>query len=274
MILLGDTTPYRPGVRVVDVSGVPVGARDIVIAAGPCAVESEGQLLESARAVKAAGASILRGGAFKPRTTPDSFQGLGAEGIRLLKLASLRYKIPIVTEIMDIASASKFGKDIDLIQVGARNSQNFSLLKHLAVQGRPVLLKNGMANTVDEWIGASRYLTDGGNNDVILCYRGVRSFETRTRFSMDVGAIAAVCNSSSMPVAADPSHAAGKRRYVAPLALASIAAGADMLEIEVHPDPDAALSDRDQQLSFDEFSDLMEKLERLAEAMGRGIYRL
>lgn len=258
---------------VVDVSGVPVGGKGIVVAAGPCSVENEDQLSNTSRAVKKAGASILRGGVFKPRTSPYSFQGLGKAGLEMLVNEGKELRMPIVTEILDIESAREFGKKIDMIQVGSRNGQNYPLLSYLGTLGKPVLLKNGMGNTVNEWLNASEYVLSNGNGNVVMCYRGVRSFESGTRFAMDIGAIAGVKNMSHLPVAADPSHPAGKRKYVENLALGAVASGADMLEIEVHPNPEKALSDSEQQLTPDEFSSLMKKVEKLARGLGREIWK-
>jgi len=264
----------RKADTVLNVAGIPIGGRDIVVAAGPCAVESEGQLLETARAVRRAGAAVLRGGAYKPRSSPYSFQGLEEKGMEILKTVKEKTGMPVVTEIMSIEDAKRYSGMVDIMQVGARNAQNFSLLKCLGALGAPVFLKNGIGNTTEEWLMASEYILSGGNRNVILCYRGIRTIETGTRFAMDVGAIASVKRRSHLPVAADPSHAAGNRNYVAALAFAAVAAGADMLEIEVHPNPENALSDREQQLDFGEFRELMHGLEAVAKALGRRIYKL
>ena len=258
---------------IVDVSGVQIGGKDIVVAAGPCSVESKDQLEQTAKEVKKAGASMLRGGVFKPRTSPYSFQGLGVKGLGMLIKTGQEMQMPIVTEILDIETAKKHGDNIDMIQVGSRNGQNYSLLKYLGTTRKPVLLKNGMGNTVDEWLSSSEYILSNGNGNVVICYRGVRSFESGTRFSMDIGSIANVKVHSHLPVAADPSHPAGKRKYVENLALGAIAAGADMLEIEVHTNPETALSDRDQQLHTNEFTLLMNKIRKLSEALGRGVWK-
>ncbi|MGC8546586.1 MAG: 3-deoxy-7-phosphoheptulonate synthase [Thermoplasmata archaeon] len=258
---------------VVDVSGVKIGGKDIVVAAGPCSVESEDQLEETAKEVKRAGASMLRGGVFKPRTSPYSFQGLGMKGLEMLIETGQEMGMPIVTEILDIEAARNHGNKIDMIQVGSRNGQNYPLLRYLGTSGKPVLLKNGMGNTVDEWLSSSEYILSNGNGNVVICYRGVRSFESGTRFSMDIGSIANVKMHSHLPVAADPSHPAGKRKYVENLALGALAAGADMLEIEVHANPETALSDKDQQLHPNEFASLMNKVRKLSEALGRGVWK-
>lgn len=256
--------------RCVDVSGMRIGAKRIVVAAGPCSVESEDQLETTAKAVKRAGATMLRGGAFKPRSSPYSFQGLGIEGLGILERVGKRHNMPVVTEIMEGSQMPAYS-NIDMIQVGARNSQNFELLKALGRHRTPVLLKNGLASTVDEWLMSAEYILSGGNCDVVMCYRGTRSFDRFTRFAIDPGMVAALNAVTWMPVAVDPSHAAGRRSLVGPIALAAVAAGADMLEIEVHPDPDSALSDKDQQLSLGEFEDLMKRIKKVAASLGRSI---
>ncbi len=248
-----------------------IHGNEIVVAAGPCSVESEEQMLETAKGVMSAGASILRGGAFKPRTSPYSFQGLGIKGLKILERVGKKFNAPIVTEIMSTELIELYSKKIDLIQVGARNAQNFEMLKRLGMQKRPVLLKNGLGTTVDEWLMSSEYILSNGNDNVILCYRGARSIENATRFSMDIGAISLVKKRSRLPIAVDPSHAAGKREFVKDFALAAIATGADMLEIEVHNNPEKALSDKEQQLSIEEFGELMDDLRVVAEAVGRKI---
>ncbi|MGC8479549.1 MAG: 3-deoxy-7-phosphoheptulonate synthase, partial [Candidatus Micrarchaeia archaeon] len=212
--------------KLVSVGGVTVHESEIVIAAGPCSVESEEQIFEIAKGVVKEGAAILRGGAFKPRTSPYSFQGLGIKGLEILQNVSKKFNIPIVTELMDTELIELYSKKVDLIQVGARNAQNFDMLKKLGMQKKPVLLKNGLGTTVDEWLMSSEYLLSNGNDDVILCYRGARSIESSTRFSMDIGSIAVAKARSRLPIAVDPSHAAGKREYVKEFALAAIAAGA------------------------------------------------
>ena len=262
---------YKSTKSIIDVSGVNIGGNDIVIAAGPCSVESEEQLLTAADGVKRAGASILRGGAFKPRSSPYSFQGLGEGGIKLLAKARELTGMPIVSEIMNESDIGMFDSDVDLLQVGARNSQNFSLLKELGGSRRPVLLKNGIGTTTDEWLMSAEYLLMNGNSNVVLCYRGVRGIDNATRFCMDIGAIAVAKERTHLPVAVDPSHAAGKRKLVPQFALAAVAAGADMLEIEVHPNPEKALSDTEQQLTIEEFADLMDRIKAVAKSIGRGI---
>ena len=252
---------------VVNVGDLQIGGPRLVVAAGPCAVESEEQITEIAEYMKKAGADMIRGGAFKPRTSPYSFQGLGNEGVRILKRAGESVRLPVVSEIMDISDYGVFRENIDLLQVGSRNSQNFSLLKFLGKQEIPVLLKNGMGNSIDEWMNSGEYILSGGNGNLVMCYRGTRTFESSIRFSMDTGAIIALRNRTHLPVCVDPSHPAGKREYVEALALSAVASGVDMLEIEVHNDPDHAMSDSAQQLTFHMFADLVKKVRRLEELL-------
>ncbi|MCI2413815.1 MAG: 3-deoxy-7-phosphoheptulonate synthase [Candidatus Aramenus sp.] len=253
----------------VKVKDVEVGGEKVIVAAGPCAVESEEQVLTVAKAVKRAGASLLRGGAYKPRTSPYSFQGLGEEGVKILRRVGDEVDLPVVTEIMDTRDSEVFKKYVDMVQIGARNAQNFSLLKEVASLGKPVLLKRGLANTVEEWLQAAEYLLYGGNGNVVLCERGIRTFEKATRFTLDVGGMVAAKVMTHLPICADPSHPAGKRELVHSLALASVAAGADMLLIEVHPNPEKALSDSEQQLTPESFEVLMNRIKALASALGR-----
>ena len=260
---------WKQDPTVVDVKGVQIGTRKVVVAAGPCAVEDEEQLMTAAREVKRAGASLLRGGAFKPRTSPYSFQGLGVEGLKLLRRASDETGLPVVTEIMDVRDMEYFKKYADMLQIGARNAQNFDLLKEAGRSGMPVLLKRGMANTVEEWLLTAEYVLLEGNGGVVLCERGIRTFEKSTRFTIDIGGMVSAKLQTHLPVCADPSHPAGKRELVHSLALAAVAAGADMLIIEVHPRPEKALSDAEQQLTPEQFSLLMQRLKALAEALGR-----
>ncbi|HWI60735.1 MAG TPA: 3-deoxy-7-phosphoheptulonate synthase [Symbiobacteriaceae bacterium] len=231
-----------------------------VIIAGPCSVESEEQILAAARAVKTAGATALRGGAFKPRTSIHSFQGLGEEGLRLLAAASAETGLPVVTEVMDAAQIDLVAEYADVLQIGSRNMQNFTLLKEVGRAGKPVLLKRGLAATVAEWLAAAEYITASGNQQVILCERGIRTFETSTRNTLDLGSAVLARNMSGLPVIADPSHAAGRRDLIAPLSRAALAAGLDGLMIEVHPQPEAALSDKEQQLDLEAFAQLMRAL--------------
>jgi 3-deoxy-7-phosphoheptulonate synthase len=234
--------------------------------AGPCSVESEEQIIEVAKAVKAAGANILRGGAFKPRTSPYAFQGMKDEGIRLLLEAKAQTGLPIVTEIMNISTLELFN-DVDIIQVGARNMQNFDLLKELGKTSKPILLKRGLANTLQELLMSAEYIMSEGNEKVILCERGIRTFETYTRNTLDLSAISVLHELSHLPVVVDPSHATGKAKLVAPMAVAAAAAGADGLIIEVHNDPVHALCDGAQSLTPDQFRVLSDKVSKVREAL-------
>ena len=253
--------------KIVKVGNVAVGGKEIVVIAGPCSVETDEQVLSTARAVKKSGAKIFRGSLFKPRSSPDAFQGLGEKGIEFLLKARNETGMPLMSELMDSSQIAALS-GVDCIQVGARSSQNFELLKQLAKTGKPVLLKNGLGNTAKEFISASQYLPA---EKVLLCLRGIRTFEAETRFTLDLGLIPVLKNLSGMPVVVDPSHAAGKRELVPALAKAAIAAGADALLIEVHPEPEKALSDSSQQLDFEEFEKLMQELKKIASAVGRKI---
>jgi 3-deoxy-7-phosphoheptulonate synthase len=245
---------------VVDVGGVLVGGARTVVIAGPCSVESRAQLFETARAVKRAGASMLRGGAYKPRTSPYDFQGLGLEALRLLKEASRETGLPVVTEVMATEDVEAVAEHADMLQVGARNMQNFSLLKVLARTPRPVLLKRGPSATIKEWLLAAEYLLAGGNPDVVLCERGIKTFETEMRNTLDLAAVARVKELSHLPVLVDPSHGTGRRSLVPAASRAALAVGADGLMIEVHPDPERALSDGPQSLTLEGFAGLMQDL--------------
>jgi 3-deoxy-7-phosphoheptulonate synthase len=245
---------------VVEVGGVSVGGARAVVIAGPCSVESREQLFETARAVGRAGASMLRGGAYKPRTSPYDFQGLGLEALRLLKEASEETGLPVVTEVMATEDVGAVAEHADVLQVGARNMQNFSLLKALARTPRPVLLKRGPSATIKEWLLAAEYLLAGGNPDVILCERGIKTFETETRNTLDLAAVARVKELSHLPVIVDPSHGTGRRSLVPAASRAAVAVGADGLMIEVHPDPERALSDGPQSLTLEGFGALMREL--------------
>ncbi|HWQ16685.1 MAG TPA: 3-deoxy-7-phosphoheptulonate synthase [Sulfolobales archaeon] len=256
---------------IVNVNGVEIGGRRIVIAAGPCSVEDEEQMITISRTLKSLGVSMIRGGAFKPRTSPYSFQGLGEKGLKILRRVSEETGLPVVSEIMDPRDIALFREYVDMLQIGARNSQNFSLLKEVGRVKKPVLLKRGFGNTVDEWLSSAEYVLLEGNGSVVICERGIRSFETGTRFTLDVGGIALAKRLTHLPVCADPSHPAGKRDLVAPLALAAIASGADMLLIEVHHNPEKALSDSEQQLDIAGFASLMEKLRSIAKILGRDL---
>ncbi len=254
---------------VVSVGGVEIGAGDLVVMAGPCSVESREQLLQTARAVKAAGADMLRGGAYKPRTSPYDFQGLGVAALRILKEASDETALPIVTEVMSEADVEIVAEYADMLQIGARNMQNFSLLRKLARFKRPILLKRGPSATIKEWLLAAEYLLAGGNANVVLCERGIKTFETATRNTLDLSAVALVKELSHLPVIADPSHGTGLRSLVSPMSKAAVAAGADGLMVEVHPCPERALSDGPQSLDLPGFAEMMKDLgsRRLREMM-------
>ena len=254
---------------VVDVGGVRIGGNEVILIAGPCAVENPEQIDLIARKVQAAGAKILRAGAYKPRTSPYSFQGLEKEGLALLKAVRAKYRIPIASEIMSLEDLPLFLDAVDLLQVGARNMQNFPLLKELGKTDRPVLLKRGMANTIEEWLMSAEYILAGGNPNVILCERGIRTFEPATRATLDLSAVPVLKSLSHLPVIVDPSHAAGRWEYIESLSRAAIAAGADGLMIEVHPDPEKALSDGQQSLKPERFADLAQNVRRIAGAVGR-----
>ena len=247
---------FHPEDTVVDVAGkTTIGGGNLTLIAGPCSVETEEQMVAVGKAVKAAGATILRGGAFKPRTSPYAFQGLGKEGLRLLKIARQETGLPIVTEIMEIGQLDLFD-DVDIIQVGARNMQNFNLLKELGAQKKPILLKRGMSATYEEWLMSAEYVMSEGNENIILCERGIRTFETYTRNTLDLAAVPALKKLSHFPVVIDPSHATGKADLVFPLAMAAVASGADGLMIEVHNDPPHALCDGKQSLTPEQFDEL------------------
>jgi 3-deoxy-7-phosphoheptulonate synthase len=251
---------------VIDVCGVNVG-KDFVVIAGPCSVESEAQTLATAIAVKKAGAKMLRGGAFKPRTSPYAFQGLGLKGLKILDKAKKETGLPIVTEVVDTRDVSWVGEYADVLQIGARNMQNFSLLREVGKSGKPILLKRGMYSTIEEWLNCAEYILAEGNPNVILCERGIRTFETYTRNTLDLSMIPAVHTESHLPILVDPSHGTGILSMIEPMSLAALVAGADGLEIEVHVDPSTALSDKDQQLTPEQFTLLMEKITLLREFM-------
>ena len=255
----------------VPLDGIEIGGKRIIVMAGPCAVESEEQLLEAAELVKEAGATVLRGGAFKPRTSPFSFQGLEEKGLELLQKAKDTYGMPVVTEIVDVGDVDAVSETADILQVGSRNMQNFALLTAVGKSKHPVVLKRGFSCTVTEWLTAADYLLAGGNKGVILCERGIRTFEDSIRFSMDITAVPVIKNSSHLPVIVDPSHAAGHYSLVPAIAKAAIAAGADGLLIEVHPNPEKALVDGLQSLTPAKFANLMKELKAIAESVGRTI---
>jgi len=260
---------FRHEPTIIKVGDVMIGEGYFNVMAGPCSVESEEQMVMTAKAVKAAGATILRGGAFKPRTSPYSFQGLGVEGLKMLAGARKEYGLPVVTEVMDVRDLEAVAEYSDIIQIGARNAQNFLLLKEVGMLRKPVLLKRGLGNTVEETLMAAEYIVKGGNTDIIICERGIRTFETYTRNTLDISAIPLIKQLSHLPVIVDPSHAAGKRSLVEPLTLAGLAAGADGAMIEVHPDPESALCDGPQSLTFEHFDAVMERIRSVAEAFGK-----
>jgi len=268
--------PYRLASReghrestIVEVAGIPVGGDSFVVMAGPCAVESEEGIVEIAQGVRQFGAHMLRGGAFKPRTSPYSFQGLGVEGLRCLSRARELTGLPIVTELLSTAELEPVVACADVIQIGARNSQNTALLCDVAPCGKPILLKRGMSCTIEEWLMSAEYILSHGNPNVILCERGIRSFEKMTRNTLDLSAVAVAKRETHLPVIVDPSHGTGERDLVIPMARAAVAAGADGLMVEVHPDPDNAMSDGEQSLTIGMFAQMMDEIAPFAAAMGR-----
>ncbi len=256
---------------IVDVAGVKFGGEDFVVIAGPCSIEREDQIVSAAVQVKAAGARMLRGGAFKPRTSPYSFKGLGEDGLKLLAKAREATGLPIVTEVVDPKDVEVVAKYADMLQVGARNIQNFALLTLLGRAGKPVLLKRGPSTTIDEFLMAAEYILSENNRDLVLCERGIRTFETATRNTLDVSCVPVVKAKSHLPIIIDPSHAAGQARYVPSLSKAAVAVGADGLIIEVHPDPEKALCDGAQSLNPSQFAVLMNEMKAIAAAVGRRI---
>jgi len=260
---------FKPEDTIINVNGTLVGGNNLGIMAGPCSVESEEQIIGIAKAVKESGANFLRGGAFKPRTSPYSFQGLELEGLRLLKRAKEETGLSIVTEIMSTDYIDEFVRDVDVIQVGARNMQNFDLLKQLGKTNKPILLKRGLSSTIEEWLMSAEYIMAGGNENVILCERGIRTYEGYTRNTLDLSAIPVIKKLSHLPIIVDPSHASGYWYLVEPLAKAAIAAGADGLMIEVHNDPQHALSDGQQSVKPELFDKIMKKVKVLAEMEGK-----
>ena len=260
---------FHPEDTIIDVSGIPVGGGHMAMIAGPCSVESEEQVIDVAKAVKEAGANMLRGGAFKPRTSPYSFQGLGLEGLEMLCRAKEETGLPIVTELMSGEYLDIFDEKVDLIQIGARNMQNFDLLKQLGRTKRPILLKRGLNATYEEWIMSAEYIMASGNENVILCERGVRTFETYTRNTLDLQAIPVLKKMTHLPVVVDPSHAGGKWWLVEPMAKAAVAAGADGLMIEVHNNPECALCDGAQSLKPEKYDTLLKEIKLIAEVVGK-----
>ena len=263
------TRAFKPEDTIVDISHVPIGATNIVIIAGPCAVESEKQMRDTAQFVRKLGVTILRGGAFKPRTSPHTFRGLGEEGLRILAATKKETGLPVVTEVMSSEQIKLVSRYADMLQVGTRNMQNFQLLQEIGETSKPVLLKRGMSATIEEWLLAAEYILRSGNYNVVLCERGIRTFETYTRNTLDLSAIPLVKKISHLPIIVDPSHATGRRDLIIPMSRAAIAAGADGLLLEVHPNPEEALSDGSQSLSFSEFKELMNQITKIAKAVNR-----
>jgi 3-deoxy-7-phosphoheptulonate synthase len=262
---------FHPEDSVIEFGKVKVGGKGVVVMAGPCSVESREQILTIAKQVKERGATFLRGGAFKPRTSPYSFQGLGEEGLKLIREAADKHELLVITEVMDTSQIPLVEQYADVLQIGARNMQNFVLLKELGKSRKPVLLKRGVAATIEEWLMSAEYILSGGNRKVILCERGIRTFETATRNTMDISAIPVVHKRTHLPVIADPSHGTGMRDKVIPMARAAVAAGADGIMVEVHHDPDRALSDGAQSLYPKQFAQLMHEIRLIAKAIGRTV---
>ncbi len=262
---------FHPQDTIIDVGGIKIGGKNIVVMAGPCAVESLEQVRETAAAVKKAGAKILRGGAYKPRTSPYDFQGLGEDGLKILRQVADEFDLKVVTEVVDRQDIPLIEEYADILQVGARNMQNFQMLKSLGKIKKPIMLKRGLSATISEWLNAAEYIVTGGNENVMFCERGIRTYETFTRNTLDLSAVAAVKELSHLPIIVDPSHGTGRRPMVMPMARAAIAAGADGLMIEVHPHPEKALSDGNQSLTPKDFQDLMSNLGEIAAAVGRTI---
>ena len=262
---------FRPQGTVIKIGNVEIGGDRLVVMAGPCSVESEEQIEESARIVAEGGAQILRGGAFKPRTSPYSFQGMGEEGLRIMRAAADRHGLLMISEVMDPSQLALLAKYADILQIGARNMQNFNLLREAGQVERPVMVKRGIAATIEELLCAAEYVMSGGNYNVILCERGIRTFETATRNTMDVSAIPVVKKLSHLPMIGDPSHGTGRRDMVLPMARAAVAAGADGLIVEVHPDPDHAVSDGAQTLMPQQFAEMMRQVRAIAAAVGKAV---
>jgi 3-deoxy-7-phosphoheptulonate synthase len=262
---------FRRETSVIRLGDVEIGGKNVVLMAGPCTIESEEQMVRTAAAVRQAGARVMRGGAFKPRTSPYSFQGLGEEGLKLMRRVADQHGLLTISEIMDKSQISLLDRYVDIFQVGARNMQNYPLLRELGRVERPVLLKRGLAATVDEWLMSAEYVMSGGNDRVLVCERGIRAYETYTRNTLDLNAVAVAKSLSHLPVIVDPSHAVGVRDKVVPLARAAIAAGADGLLVEVHYDPESAICDGPQSLFPDEFASLARQIRTIAEAVGRAL---
>lgn len=259
---------------IISVGDADIGGDEVTVMAGPCSVESEDQIERTAAHVAACGVTILRGGAFKPRSSPYSFQGLGLPGLELMREAANRHGLSVITEVMDVAHIDSILPLTDIVQVGARNMQNYTLLKGLGKIRKPVLLKRGLMATIQEWLMSAEYIMAEGNQDIILCERGIRTFETYTRNTLDLSAVPVVRDKSHLPIIVDPSHGTGIRNKVIPMARAAVAAGADGLLIETHPDPEHALSDGPQSLYFDQFEELMRQISLIAEAIGRSVGKL
>ncbi|GAA4297342.1 3-deoxy-7-phosphoheptulonate synthase [Anaerocolumna aminovalerica] len=260
---------FHPEPSIIKVGNASIGGDELIIMSGPCAVESEDQVMETAKAIQKAGAQILRGGAYKPRTSPYAFQGLEEDGLKLMKEAKDETGLAVVCEVTSLAAIEAAVKYVDMLQIGARNMQNFYLLKEAGKTGLPVLLKRGLSATIDEWLNASEYIIAEGNPNVVLCERGIRTFETATRNTLDISAVPVIKHKSHLPIIVDPSHATGVRKYVKPLAMSAIAAGADGLMIETHPNPACALSDGPQSLTFQQFEELCGEIRPLAKLMGK-----
>lgn len=260
---------FKPGGTVVKIGDVEIGGNKVVAMAGPCSIESEDQIEMAAEIVAKGGARVIRGGAFKPRSSPYSFQGMGEEGLKLIRKAADRHKLLVVSEVMDQSQIPLMLDYVDILQIGARNMQNFNLLRAVGNTRKPVVLKRGIAASIEEFLLSAEYILSGGNYDVILCERGIRTFETATRNTMDVSAIPVIKRLSHLPIVGDPSHGTGRREYVAPLARASVAAGADGLLVEVHHDPDRAVSDGAQTLKPEQYYEMMRQCRLIAEAVGR-----
>jgi len=262
---------FHPENSVFDIKGVKIGGKEVVVMAGPCSIESEQQIFAIAKHVANHGAKFLRGGAFKPRTSPYSFQGMGVEGLKVMRQAADEFKLLVITEVMDASQLNLVEQYADVLQIGARNMQNFTFLKELGKSSKPVMLKRGLAATIEEWLMSAEYVLSGGNKQVILCERGIRTFETATRNTMDISAIPVIHSKSHLPIVADPSHGIGIRDKVIPMARAAIAAGADAIMVEVHNDPDHAKSDGAQSLFPAQFEELMKQVKIIAEAIGRKV---
>lgn len=260
---------FHPEPSIIKVGNVAIGGPEIVIFSGPCAVEDPEQVMISAKAIKAAGGQILRGGAYKPRTSPYSFQGLEEEGLKMMKAAKDETGLPIICEVTSLEAIETAAKYVDMMQIGARNMQNFYLLKEAGKAGIPILLKRGLSATIEEWLNAAEYIMAEGNPNVVLCERGIRTFEVATRNTLDISAVPVIKEKSHLPIIVDPSHATGVREYVKPLAKAAIAAGADGLMIESHPNPVVALSDGPQSLTLPQFDELCQEIRPIAQAVGR-----